>query len=130
MAVTLAACSGSAYQPTYGFALETRYASGIPASQERLLADGRLTERELEEATRASNRCAAAVPGIASVEPFRWVEREGDFDGGNIEFTDDANREAALAAAEACYLEHMGLIEYAWLDQFYFGEWTEENLRR
>lgn len=129
IALVAAACSGEAYQPTYGFALETLYADGIPDPQQRYLADGRLTEQELEEATEASNRCAAAVPGIASVEPFRWVEQEGDFDGGNVEFTDGADREAALAAAQACYIEHMGLIEYAWLDQYYFGEWTDENLR-
>ncbi len=41
----------------------------------------------------------------------------------------DNEPDIALEAAQACYFEHAGLIEFAWLDQFYFGEWSEENLR-
>lgn len=129
VALLVAACAGQRYEPTYGFVLETLYPDGIPDEQQRYLGDGRLTEDELDQATRASNECATAVPGVESVEPFRWDEQEGDFAGGDVTFTDDADRDEALEAARACYLRHMGLIEYAWLDQFHFGEWTEENLR-
>ena len=128
--VILAGCAGTAYQPSYGFILETHYADGIPPQQQSALADGILTDREVDQATELSDACVAAVPGIASVEPFRWVEQDGEFSGGDIEFEDGVDREAVLDAARECYFEHVALIEFAWLDQFYFGEWTEENLRR
>lgn len=128
-ALTLTGCAGTPYEPSYGFVLETLYPEGVPEGQQRALADGVLSEQEVEQATRASNACAGAVPGIAAVEPFRWVEQDGDFIGGEIEFAEEADTEAALAAARACYIEHVALVEVAWLDQFYFGEWTEENLR-
>ena len=127
--MVLASCSGSAYTPSHGFILETQYADGIPAGQLSALADGVLTEAEVERATRASDACVAAVPGIASVDPFRWVEQDGEFSGGNVAIEEGADREVALEAAGACYLEYAGLIEFAWLDQWYFGEWTDENLR-
>ena len=126
--VVMAACSGRPYEASYAVALETLYPEGVPEVQQRYLADGRLTEQELQQATQASDACAAAVPGIASIDPLRWVEQEGDFDGGTVEFADGADEETALAAAQDCYFKHMGLIEYAWLDQLYFGEWTEESL--
>jgi hypothetical protein len=126
--VVVAACSAQPYQPSFGFALENLYPDGVPEVQQRFLADGRLTEQELEQATRASDDCVATVPGIASVDPFRWVEQEGRFDGGTVRFADGADREAAILAAQECYLEYVGLIEFAWRDQYYFGEWTEENL--
>ena len=128
--VILAGCSGTPYEPSYGFILETHYEDGIPAGQQSALADGFLSDREVDQATEASDACVGAVPGIASIEPFRWVEQDGEFSGGNIEFQDDVDQEAALAAARECYFEHVALVEFAWLDQFYFGEWTEENLRR
>ncbi len=127
--LVLASCSGQAYQPSYGSVLETYYENGIPAGQLSALADGSLTEAEVEQATEAADVCVAAVPGIASVEPFVWVEQDGEFSGGNIEFEEDADQDTALAGARVCYFQHVGLIEFAWLDQFYFGEWTEENLR-
>jgi hypothetical protein len=123
-----AACSGQPYQPSYGFALENLYPDGVPETQQRLLADGQLTEQELEGATRAADGCVAAVPGIASVEPYRWVEQEGRFDGGTVELEEGADRETAIRAAQECYIEYVGLIDFAWRDQYYFGEWTEENL--
>ena len=126
--VVMAACSGRPYEASYAVALETLYPDGVPEAQQRYLADGRLTEQELRQATQASDACAAAVPGIESIEPLRWVEQEGDFDGGTVQFADGADEEAAITAAQDCYFEHMGLIEYAWLDQYYFGEWTEETL--
>ncbi len=125
----LASCSGQPYEPAFGFMLETHYQDGVPAGQQSALADGVLTDREVEQATQASNACAGAVPGVASVKPFRWVEEDGEFTGGELEFDEDADRDIALEAAQACYFEHAGLIEFAWLDQFYFGEWSEENLR-
>ena len=127
--LVLASCSGQAYQPSYGSVLETYYENGIPAEQLSALADGLLTEAEVEQATEAADVCVAAVPGIASVEPFVWVEQDGEFSGGNVEFEEDADQDTALAGARVCYFQHVGLIEFAWLDQFYFGEWTEENLR-
>lgn len=128
-AMVLANCSGSAYKPSYGFILETQYENGIPSDQQRALADGFLTEAEVERATRASDACVAAVAGIASVEPFRWVEQDGEFSGGNVEIEKGADEVAALDQARACYFKHVGLIEFAWLDQWYFGSWTDENLR-
>ncbi len=127
--LVLAACSGEAYQPSYGYIVETYYDNGIPAVQLSALTDGLLTEAEVEQAAAAADACVAAVPGISSVEPFQWVEQEGEFSGGSLEFEDDADEDAALAGARACYFQHVGLIEFAWLDQWYFGEWIEENLR-
>jgi hypothetical protein len=129
LSLMAAACSGTPYEPSYGFMLENYYEDGIPANQQAALRDGVLTEAEVEQATRASNACAATVPGIASVEPFQWVEEDRQFSGGQLEFEEGADREAVLEAARACYFEHAGLIEYAWLDQVYFGGWTDENLR-
>ena len=128
IALVVASCTGRPYEPTFGFALETLYADGIPEYQQRILDDGRLTRQELDQATQASDACVAALPGIESVEPFRWVEQEGDFEGGEIEYATGADRDATLAEARLCYIEYVGLVEYAWLDQYYFGEWTEENL--
>lgn len=125
----LTGCSGQAYQPSYGFMLETHYQGIVPAGQQAALADGVLTEPDIEQATLASNTCAAAVPGIASIKPFHWVEQDGEFTGGELEFLDGADRDAALEKAQACYFEYAGLIEFAWLDQVYFGEWADENLR-
>ncbi len=125
--LVVAACTGQPYEASYAVALETLYPDGVPDAQQRYLEDGRLTEQELQQATQASDACAAAVPGIASVEPLRWVEQEGDFDGGTIRFADGADELAAVSAAQDCSFEHMGLIEYAWLDQYYFGGWTEES---
>ena len=127
--VVVTACSGRPYEPSYAVALDTLYPDGVPEVQQQFLADGRLTDQELQQATRASDACANAVPGIESIEPLRWVEQEGDFDGGTIQLAEGADEQAAVEAAQDCYFEHMGLIEYAWLDQFYFGEWTTEELR-
>ena len=123
----VAACTGQPYEPSYGVALEQLYPDGVPEVQRRLLADGLLTEQELEQATQASNTCVAVVPGLTLVEPFRWVEQEGDFDGGTIEFEDGVDRDEVIQGTRDCYIEYVGLIEFAWLDQFYFGEWVEEG---
>ena len=128
--MVLASCSGQAYQPSYGHIVETYYENGIPAEQLAALADGLLTEAEVERAAQAADTCVAAVPGISSVEPFVWVEQDGEFTGGKIEIEEDADEDAALANARVCYFQYVGLIEFAWLDQFYFGEWNEENLRK
>ena len=128
--MALTSCSGQAYQPSYTSILETYYENGVPQGQLSALADGVLTEAEVEEATLAADACVLAVQGIASVEPFQWVEQDGEFAGGSFELEEDADRDAALARARACYFQHAGLVEFAWLDQFYFGGWTEENLRR
>jgi hypothetical protein len=125
----LTGCSGQTYEPGFGYILETYYENGIPAAQQSALADGVLTEAEVERATLAADACVGAVPGVASVEPFGWVEQDGEFSGGKIEFEDDADEDLAAAEARGCYFQHVALIEFAWLDQFYFGEWTEENLR-
>jgi hypothetical protein len=127
--MVLASCSGQAYQPSYGSIVETYYENGIPAAQLSALADGLLTEAEVERAAQAADTCVAAVPGISAVEPFVWVEQDGEFSGGSVEFEEDADEDTALAGARVCYFQHVALIEFAWLDQFYFGEWTEENLR-
>ena len=127
--VVMSGCAGTPYEPSFGFMLETYYQDGIPAGQQAALADGVLTDREVDQATEASDACAAGVPGIASVEPFRWVEQDGEFSGGDLKFEDNVDRDAAVSAAQHCYFLHAALIEFAWLDQFYFGEWTDENLR-
>ena len=128
--MVLASCSGQSYQPGYGYILETYYQNGIPAAQLSALSDGLLTEEEVEQATSTADACVAAIPGISFVEPFVWVEQEGEFSGGNLEFADDADEDRVEAEARGCYFQHVALIEFAWLDQYYFGEWTEENLRR
>ena len=124
--VLVAACAGQPYEPSFEAVRQRLYSDGIPEGQQRALADGRLTEQELTAATEASNRCVAAVLGLELVEPYRWVPQDGDFDGGNVELVPGADEEAALAAAEGCYVEHMTLSEYAWLDQFYFGSWDQQ----
>ncbi|MBT8203262.1 MAG: hypothetical protein KJO87_08160 [Acidimicrobiia bacterium] len=124
--VLLTGCAGQPYEPSFETVRQTLYADGIPDGQERALADGLLTEQELTAAIDASNRCVAAIPGIELTEPYRWVPQDGDFDGGNVDLNPGADEETALAAAEACYVEHVALIEYAWLDQFYFGSWAQE----
>ncbi|NNC93211.1 MAG: hypothetical protein HKN80_12050 [Acidimicrobiia bacterium] len=128
-ALVLASCSGEAYQPSYGFIVETYYENGIPAGQQSALADGLLTEAEVVQAAAAADACVAAVSGVSAVEEYRWVEQDGEFVGGRIEIADEADRDAVLVDARACYFQYVGLIEFAWLDQWYFGEWTEENLR-
>jgi len=128
--VILAGCAGTPYEPSFGFILETHYQGAIPSGQQSALADGLLTDREVDQATEASDACVAAIPGIAAVEPFRWVEQDGEFSGGDIEFEDGADEDAAIEAARDCYFQHAALIEFAWLDQFYFGEWTDENQHR
>jgi hypothetical protein len=125
----LTGCSGEAYQPSYGSIVDAHYENGIPAGQLSALADGILTEAEVEQATAAADACVGDVPGISSVEPYRWVEQDGEFSGGRIEIEDGADQEAVLVEARACYFQHVGLIEFAWLDQWYFGEWTDENPR-
>ena len=126
-AALVAACTGQTYEASFGLVLEQEYSDGVPEVQQRLLADGRLTEQELEQAIQGSNRCVEGVPGLTLEEPFRWVEQEGDFDAGRIEFDEEADRDVVIEATRDCYREFMGLIEFAWLDQFYFGEWTEES---
>jgi len=127
--MVLAGCSGQAYQPSYGYIVETYYENGIPDGQLSALADGLLTEAEVEQAAAAADACVAAVPEISSVEQYRWVEQDGEFSGGSVEIAEGADRDTALAKARVCYFQYVGLIEFAWLDQFYFGEWTRENLR-
>lgn len=125
----LAGCSGQEYEPSYGYILETYYENGVPAGQLSALADGLVTEAEVEQAAAATDACVAAVPGVSSVEEYRWVEEDGEFAGGKLEIEEDADRDVVLAQARACYFQYIGLIEFAWLDQVYFGGWTEENLR-
>ena len=127
--MVLASCSGQAYKPSFGYIVETYYENGIPDGQLSALADGLLTEAERDQATEAADACVAALPGISSVEPFVWVEQEGEFSGGSLEFEEDANEDVVKAEARVCYFQYVALIEFAWLDQYYFGEWTEEKLR-
>lgn len=127
--LVLASCSGEAYQPSYGFIVETYYENGIPSGQLSALSDGLLTEAEVEQAAAAADACVAAVTGVSSVDQYRWVEQEGEFVGGSLELEEGADRDVVMVDARACYFQYVGLIEFAWLDQWYFGEWTEENLR-
>ncbi len=110
----------------FGWMLEHDYPDGVPPEQSEALDDQVITREELEAAAAAEVACMAELDGVVSVDGYNW-QNEIDLVGGGPHFAAGVDEAALAPALEACYYDHLALVFTAWLDQEYFGGWTEDN---
>jgi len=120
------ACGPPEHQESFGWMLETRYHGVTPKQQRAALHDHRVTRTEVAQAHRRSRDCMLAVPGVAWVERFAWVD-DINFTSGGIRVAPGYEEADVVSQTHQCYYRYVALIETAWLDQAHFGRFTTEN---
>ena len=122
------ACARSDHpDPMFGWMLEREYGDGVPVEQQLVLDDGRVTRAELEAAAAAEVDCLRGIDGVIAADSYNW-QNDVDLVGGGPRSADGADEMALEPAIEACYIDHLALVQTAWLDQEYFGGWSTENV--
>lgn len=126
--VLLSACGPPEHAEYFGSLLESEYGGVVPAAQQSALEDGLITRSEVEQAVTASLDCMAEIEGVVVDDPFHWREDGIEF-GGGARPLPGTNEAVLVPMMDACYYEHVALIETAWFDQEYFGAFRYESIR-
>jgi hypothetical protein len=127
--VMLSACGPPEHVESFGYLLEAEYAGVVPAAQQSALDDGLITRAEVEQAVTASLDCMAEIEGVVVDDPFHWREDGIEF-GGGARPLPGTNEAVLVPMMDACYYEHVALVETAWFDQEYFGTFGYENVQQ
>ncbi len=126
--VLSSACAPPEHVESFGFLLESEYQGVVPAAQQSALDDGLITRAEVEQAVTASLDCMGRIEGVVVDDPFHWREDGIEF-GGGARPLPGTNEAVLVPMMDACYYEHVALIETAWFDQEYYGAFRYESVR-